>query len=153
VSPAPSTRHQRVVRNLVVALTNWVRQQRVGQIWCAPCDILLAPTTIVQPDVVYVSTARAGIVQERGIEAAPDLVIEILSDSTAARDLGVKMQLYARYGVRRYWIVDAMQNTLDVYVLRDSAYQREAQYRGEEILRVDVPEGFEISLAELWRED
>jgi Uma2 family endonuclease len=153
VSPSPTTRHQIVVRNLLLALGNWVRAKGAGTVLCAPLDNILAQTTIVQPDVMYVSKARASIMSERGMEAAPDLVIEILSGSTAARDRGIKKQLYAQYGVLRYWIVNATNNTLDVYTLRGGAYDRTAHYHGDDVVRVDVPEGFELPLAEFWRED
>ncbi len=153
VSPSQTTRHQLVVRNLLVALTSWVRAKGLGRVWCAPLDNILAQTTIVQPDVMYVSKARASIVSDRGMEAAPDLVIELLSFSTAARDRGIKMQLYARYGVSRYWIVNATSNTLDVYVLRDRMYELAGHYHGDDVVRVDVPEGFETPLTELWRDD
>ena len=153
VSPSPTVRHQLVVRNLLLALGNWVRAKRVGTVWCAPLDNILAQTTVVQPDVMYVSKARAGIVSERGMEAAPDLVVESLSSSTAAWDRGIKKQLYAQYGVARYWIVNATNNTLDVYSLRGGAYDRTGHYHGNDVVRVDVPEGFEIPLTELWRED
>jgi Uma2 family endonuclease len=153
VSPSPTTRHQLVVGNLFLALGNWVRLKGLGRVWCAPLDTILAQTTVVQPDILYISKARAGIASERGIEAAPDLVVEILSSSTAARDRGIKMQLYARYGVSRYWIVNATANTLDVYMLRDGSFERTAHYRGADVVRVDVPAGFELLLTELWRED
>jgi Uma2 family endonuclease len=153
VSPSPTTRHQLVLGNLVLALGTWVRTQKLGRIWCAPLDNILAQTTIVQPDVMYVSKGRASIVSDRGMEAAPDLVIEILSSSTAARDRGIKKQLYAQYGVARYWIVNATNNTLDVHTLIGGAYDHTAHYHGDDVIRVDVPEGFEIPLVELWRED
>jgi Uma2 family endonuclease len=65
----------------------------------------------MQADIFFISNARSSIVAKRGIEGAPDLMIEILSESTAARDRGVKMHIYARHGVARYWIVDVDRRT------------------------------------------
>ena len=153
VTPSPRTKHQLVSANLVVALATWVRSKKLGRIWHAPLDLILADTTIVVPDIIYVSKKRGAIVSERGLEAAPDLVIEILSRSTAQRDRGIKMQLYARYDVPRYWIVDASRHTLEIYALRDRDYERLAKYRDDDVVRTDVPAGFEIPLPELWSED
>jgi Uma2 family endonuclease len=121
--------------------------------WASPLDLILADTVVTQPDLIYISKSRSAIVSRRGLEAAPDLVIEILSDSTVARDRGVKMHIYARHGIRRYWIVDPEARTLEVYSLRDGVYERTAAYRDGDVLAVDVPDGFTIDLAELWRED
>ena len=153
VSPSPTSRHQLVSHNLDYALSSWVRARNLGRMWAAPLDLILADTVVTQPDLIYVSRSRSAIVSRRGLEAAPDLVIEILSDSTATRDRGVKMRIYARHGIPRYWIVDPEAQTVEVYALRDGAYERTASYRDGDALAVDVPEGFAIDLAELWRED
>jgi Uma2 family endonuclease len=153
VSPSPTSRHQLVSHNLVFALSSWVRAKRLGRMWAAPLDLILADTVVMQPDIIYVSKSRSAIVAKRGLEAAPDLVIEILSDSTASRDRGVKMRLYARYGVPRYWIVDAEARTIEVYALGDSTYELAATYRNDDVARFDVPEGFEMNLADAWSED
>jgi len=153
VSPSPTSRHQLVSQNLEFALGMWVRARGLGRVWHAPLDLILADTVVMQPDIVFVSKSRSAIVTTRGLEAAPDLVIEILSDSTASRDRGVKMRLYARYGVPRYWIVDTEARTLEVYALRDDAYERTATYREDDHARFDVPAGFEMGLGEAWSED
>src|SRR5690242_13987809 len=122
VSPSPTSAHQFVSHNLEFALSAWVRAGRLGRIWDAPLDLILEPTVVMQPDIFFISNARSSIVTKRGVEGAPDLVIEILSESTAARDRGIKMHIYARHGVERYWIVDVDRKTIEVYVLRESAY-------------------------------
>ncbi|NIQ54198.1 MAG: Uma2 family endonuclease, partial [Gammaproteobacteria bacterium] len=71
-----------------------------------PVDVLFAEGDYLEPDLVFVRKERRGIIGERGIEAAPDLVIEIVSPSTAGRDRGIKRERYAHYGVPEYWVVD-----------------------------------------------
>jgi hypothetical protein len=88
----------------------------------APCDVILDDTTVVAPDLLFVSTGRKQLLSNRGITGAPDLVVEILSESSERRDRGAKRQLYARYGVARYWIVDIDGQSLEIYALRDDAY-------------------------------
>ena len=83
-------------------------------------------------------------------KGAPDLVIEILSDLTAARDRGIKMHIYARHGVERYWIVDVEKRTLEVYAIRGKTDELAATYSGGEVTQFDVPEGFVLALNEVW---
>ena len=71
-------------------------------------DVRLADHSVVQPDLIYVSRERSSVLHER-IRGAPDLVVEILSPSTARRDLGEKLRLYAESDIREYWIVDPAQ--------------------------------------------
>ena len=105
---------------------------------------------MVVPDLVVVSIARAGIVTARAIEGAPDLIVEILSDSTERHDRGAKMKLYAQYGVDRYWLVDADARSLEIYALRDGVYERLAMHRDDDRLVCDVPTGLELDLSEVW---
>jgi Uma2 family endonuclease len=153
VSRSPTSRHQLVSHNLVFALSSWVRANGLGRMWAAPLDLILADTVVMQPDLIFVSKSRAAIVTMRGLEATPDLVIEILSASTASRDRGVKMRLYARHGVPRYWIVDADARILEVYALRGEAYERAVTYRDSDHADFDVPAGFGMNLADAWSED
>jgi len=153
VSPSPTSAHQFVSHNLEFALSSWVRAKKLGRIWDAPLDLILEPTVVMQPDVFFISTARAAIVTKRGVEGAPDLVVEILSDSTASRDRGVKKHIYARHRIGRYWIVDVDRKTIEVYALGDGDYDLLATYGGNDVARLDVPEGFVLPLSEVWPED
>jgi Uma2 family endonuclease len=122
--PAPGTRHQGLLRDLLGILNEHVRRGGLGVIFPAPVDCILTDTTVLQPDIVFVETGRRAIVTERGIEGAPTLVVEILSPSTAVGDRTVKARLYAGHGVPWYWIVDPDARALEAFHLRDGAYQR-----------------------------
>ena len=123
VTPAPGTNHQRVSRNLYDVLGAYVKTQGLGEVLYAPVDVILANTTIVQPDLIFVAPAHASRVSRRGIEGAPTLAVEILSPSTTTIDRSRKLQLYARYGVPYYWIVDPEARTLEAYELTDGVYR------------------------------
>ena len=112
VTPAPALRHQRIVTRLVRVLGEVV-ERGVGELFAGPVDVLFAEGDYLEPDVVFVSDARSGILSERGVEGAPDLVIEVVSPSTADRDRGSKLQRYRRYGVPEYWIVDPDTATIE----------------------------------------
>jgi Uma2 family endonuclease len=121
VTPAPASRHQRIVTDLVTMLNAFVRSHRLGQVFAGPVDVLLAEGDYFEPDIVYVASARAGLVTERGIEGPPDLVVEVTSPSTAKRDRGTKLDRYGRLGVAAYWIVDPAAQTLEVWDLAAGA--------------------------------
>jgi Uma2 family endonuclease len=123
VMPAPGTRHQGILRDLLGILNEHVKRGGLGVIFPAPVDCILADTTVLQPDLVFVDAARRAFVTERGIEGAPTLVVEILSPSTAGTDRTVKASLYARHGVPWYWIVDPEARTIEALALREGAYE------------------------------
>ena len=103
--PAPKRSHQNALLDLAVDLELLMRRTGMGQVFAAPFDVVLTNTDVVQPDIIFVSTERAHIITEDNVQGAPDLVVEILSPSTANRDRTFKRSLYARHGVKEYWIV------------------------------------------------
>jgi len=105
VTAAPSVSHQRTVLNLAVRLQPFVKANGLGEVFIAPLDVLLSPHDIVQPDLLFVSSERAGILTERNVQGAPDLVIEVLSPSTRRLDESLKLERYGALGVREYWIL------------------------------------------------
>lgn len=130
VTPAPGTRHQRVSSALFSLLKAHVDTRRLGEVLYAPVDVILADTTIVQPDLVYLDPTRAHLVSDRGIEGPPTLAIEILSPSTTRIDRRIKTDLYRRYGVPYYWIVDADARTVEAYGLAEGRYALLARISG-----------------------
>jgi Uma2 family endonuclease len=133
VTPAPSTTHQRISRNLQFILHSHVSIRMLGEVLYAPVDVILADTIVVEPDLIFVASGRSALISERGIEGAPDLVVEILSPSTQQRDLGIKRQLYARYGVAHYWCVDPVARTLTELVLAGGEYTLRAVHGTSEV--------------------
>ena len=116
MTPAPSIRHHRVTRRLYHALDPLLAKAGRGELFWAPVGVEFPATGEgVQPDLLFVSTERLGIIAEEWIRGAPDLVVEILSPSTVGRDRSKKRDLYERHGVREYWIVDPDANAIDVW--------------------------------------
>lgn len=124
VSPAPITPHQRAIVRLAVRLFACVEEQGLGEVFVSPVDVILTPTDIVQPGVVFVAGEKAGLVARRGIEGAPDLVVEVLSDGTRRHDEIPMRKLYERHGVSEYWIVDPEVETVEVYPTEAGRYVR-----------------------------
>ena len=123
VTPAPVTRHQAILKNLVVELEPRVRRRELGHLHLAPLDVILSEVDVVQPDLVFVSKARDSILGD-WVRGAPDLAVEILSPGTRRRDETLKRHLYERHGVAEYWIVDPEAESIAVFRLTDGRYGR-----------------------------
>jgi Uma2 family endonuclease len=128
VTPSPTTRHQKVLAALQFLLDSHIRSRKLGTLLFAPMDVVLSETSVIQPDLLFVSTLREHIITDPYVDGPPDLVIEALSAPTAAMDRGGKMRLYAKYGIPHYWIVDPQGPTLETFELRQSEYQLQAKF-------------------------
>ncbi|HEV3051620.1 MAG TPA: Uma2 family endonuclease [Longimicrobium sp.] len=123
VTPSPSPLHTRIAFQLASILEAFVARHDLGWVTPAPVDVLLGPDDYVQPDVVFLRRERGAKITDRGIEVPPDLVVEVLSPSTAFRDRGLKRERYADFGVPEYWIIDPQAQRLEVYRLAEDADQ------------------------------
>lgn len=150
VTPSPATRHQFTLQHLAVSLGYYVIQNRLGEVSQAPLDVRLGEETVLQPDLIFISTARAGIIQENWIEGAPDLVVEVLSPSTAGHDRAVKLPIYAQAGVPELWFIDPKAKTVEVLSLQGTKYVIEATYAGHHILASNLFPGWQLSLDDLF---
>jgi len=86
------------------------------------CNVFLDNENVLQPDLLFISKERAGVIGRRNIQGAPDLAVETLSESTAYNDLMKKKRLYAKFGVREYWIVDTDVKTVEIHSLKNGAF-------------------------------
>ena len=152
VAPAPTTRHQTISRRLERALEDFVFPNHLGQIFDAPTDVVLSEHDVAQPDLIFVSTARSIIVTLPNIQGAPDLVVEVLSPSTADQDLGPKRGLYQRHGVQEYWLVDPDANTIEVLTASETGFVTAATYTETGILASPLLQGLSIDLAPIFAE-
>ena len=135
--PAPTTRHQRILSTLNSLVLRQAKNRQLGEVFFAPVDVILGhgdAREVVQPDLVFVAANRRDIVKLHGIEGPPDLVVEILSPGTEERDRGYKLKMYARHGVREYWIVDPDPRTIDVYRAGAADYLAPVRYRETDVM-------------------
>ncbi len=149
VSPSPSARHQSVVARLVRILGTHVVEQELGEVFCAPLDVIFSDDNVVQPDVLFFSNDRLGVI-DTWAKGAPDLAVEILSTSTSRRDTEVKFDLYARFGVSHYWILNPDEHVLIAFRLADGKYERVALCQGEDRFQPELFEGLTIELGQVW---
>lgn len=133
VSPSPSPRHQRLLVRLVGRLSGYVEEHDPGEVFQAPLDLVMPGTAPVQPDAfVFLGTNVPEFDESRPpVTGVPDLVIEVMSPSTAGYDRREKQDACLRAGVREYWPVDQDALTTEVLVLEDGKYRSRSVVRGE----------------------
>ena len=150
LTPAPNTKHQFVVHNLDIALSLYVQKNKLGEVWEAPLDVRLTEDTALQPDLVFVASTRVEIVREEFIAGAPDLVVEVLSASTAVHDRATKWPIYAEAGVPEVWLIDSQAKTVEVLKLQGNKYLVDATLAGDQVLTSNLFPGWELSLRDLF---
>lgn len=149
VSPSPILLHQEAVAELLVRLRAYAKQQGAGKVILSPMDVRLDRDIVVQPDLVFVRKGSAADnPEEPRIVGSPDLLIEVLSPSNRSHDQVRKRELYARFGVPEYWIVDPIQRTITMLTLNDGAYGETRRKAGA--LKSNVLPGFELNVSEFF---
>lgn len=150
VPPAPNTAHQSVQAELGWRMAQFVREERLGNLFFAPTDVVLSSTDVVQPDLLFISSERVHIIAPANIQGAPDLIVEIRSDSTAERDESFKRQLYADCRVVEYWLVDPEAEIISVLLLGENGYEEAATYTVGQALTSPMLEGLLINLDDVF---
>ena len=159
MSPAPGVVHQRISMELSRQFAMHLKG-RPCQVFAAPFAVRLAEQlsasdnyvdTVVQPDLVVVCDKSK--LDERGCNGAPDLVVEILSPSSAGHDLKTKYDLYERYGVSEYWIIHPAEKTLLVYQLdQQGKYGAAGRFAGDDNVPVLLLGELVVDLADVFAE-
>src|SRR5271157_350351 len=149
VTPSPRRAHQNVVTQLSYYLVEFVKREGGGRVYVAPFDVVFSFHDVVEPDVLYVSKERASVVTENNVQGAPDLVVEVLSKTTAKIDRTTKLKLYARFGVQEYWLIDPDECTAEVYRRKGRGFARVASLQPSDLLTTPLLPGFSVSLHKL----
>lgn len=147
VSPSPATRHQRLVRRLLVALDAHMASTGAGEVFPAPFDVVLADTSVVEPDLLVLLEGQ-GILTEKNVQGAPAIVIEVLSDPR--RDLVIKRALYERFGVNEYWVVDPNADRVEIYRRAPDGYGSPLLLQASDTLTTALLPGLAIELGAIF---
>jgi Uma2 family endonuclease len=121
VTPAPARRHQRVVATPVHHLYAHA-ETHGGEVLPAPFDVYFSDSTVVEPDVIFITVEHLVRLEERFMRSAPDLVVEVSSPSTRRLELVRKRDLYERFGVPEYWFIDLDAERVEVYRLQEDRF-------------------------------
>ena len=155
VTPSPAIRHQRLSIRLSSALYTFVVSRRLGEILEAPVDVVFSTHDVVEPDILFISADRRGIVREDRVDGAPDLLVEILSPSTRRTDEVRKRHLYDRFGVREYWVVDPEADAVKCHRRSDDGglvLASELTAAAGDALATPLLPGFSLGLRDLFAE-
>lgn len=152
LSPSPSRKHQRVSLRFELLLVETVLRPGRGEVYDAPLDVKLREDTVYQPDLLVVLREHADRLRETHIEGAPDLIVAILSPSTAHLDLLEKRYDYAQAGVREYWIVDPDTRRVELYSLEGDRRTLVETARDQGRIRSRLIPDLEVDLEELFRD-
>ena len=152
VSSAPSRKHQAASRRLCTRFDNFLERTGLGEVFPAPFEVKLSEHDVVQPDLLFISSERASILTEVNVLGAPDLVVEILSDSSHQTDKLVKRRQYELFGVREYWILDPVLRTASIYRLSQGRFAPPEELSAEagDVLSTPLLPGLAIPLAEIF---
>ncbi|MDQ3747536.1 MAG: Uma2 family endonuclease [Acidobacteriota bacterium] len=159
VSRAPHLDHQRTVTNLIIAFGEYLKKNPIGEIFTTP-GVIFSLKDAVIPDLVFATheTVKKNVAgEEEKFEgkfiAAPELMIEILSygKQDVKRDRVFKRQLYGDYGVKEYWVVDGLFNTIEVYRLEDGGQQLVKRFEIYETIETPLLPDFSLKLSDIFR--
>jgi Uma2 family endonuclease len=150
--PAPVPNHQVISMNIEIIIYNFISKHDLGRIFRAPCDVILSNENVVQPDIFFISKNRLSIITEKNITGPPDLVIEILSPYTEKLDRTIKKDLYSRYGVLEYWLVDLAAKKIEILTLSGKKFSAIGIFGIQDTFESKVIKGLVVKVGETFKE-
>lgn len=149
ITPAPTDQHQKISSNLHFLIRSYVRTRNLGEVRYSPLDVRLCPGTIRQPDIVFMSNEHKDRIT-KSYWGVPDLVVEILSESTEKADRIDKFSEYEKAGISEYWIVDPSEGVIEVHVLDLKAYKIMGKWGTGEVAHSKVLAGFQAPVDDVF---
>ena len=150
VTNAPSRRHQKAVSNLIYFFMDLLRRNPLGEVYAAPFEVLFSKHNVALPDLIFVSQERASILTDKNVQGAPDLIVEVLSPSTRQSDELVKLNVYERFGVREYWLVDPQNQTVRIFRGGGGSFAPPVDLSAGEVLTTPLLPGLEIPVSQIF---
>ncbi len=150
MSPSPSFFHQRIQYRLANVLGNFVERNKLGILVGSPLDVYFSEENIYQPDLIFIRADRAHGIRKDKLRVIPDLVIEVLSPSTAYYDFTRKKEMYCTHGVEEYWIIDPEMETVEIMLKRGEIYQTEAILKKPALLESAMFPGFSMKIEDVF---
>jgi Uma2 family endonuclease len=150
ISPVPF--HQLMSARIIHLLSNFLENKNDGGwVVSAPMDVMFDDGNVFQPDIIYIAAERKAALIKKCIHGAPDLIVEILSLSSAYYDLRQKKDIYEKFGVKEYIIIDPIAQNADLYCLKDGLYTLHQKAKKNELLNSLILDGLSFDLSKLFR--
>ncbi len=150
MAAAPNEAHQIASMMLGTWMNAFSHANALGLVLHAPYDVVLSDTDVVQPDILFVSNERAHIRTPANIQGAPDLVVEVISPSSERRDWRIKRELYARHGVREYWLIDPINRIIWLMLLRRGVLEIVGTYGEGDTVSSTALAGFSVKVDDIF---
>lgn len=145
-------RHLLASQRIFTLATAYVSTRKCGQV-CIEKAMTVFPRNDYEPDIVFFGPTKSGLIHPDTLKfPIPDLIVEVFSPSTEARDRGIKFQDYALHGVAEYWIVDPVAETVELYRLTDDTYPPTERFSTGTITSAILP-GFTIPVRAIFDEE
>jgi Uma2 family endonuclease len=144
LTPPPSMYHQRISAKLVARMRIFAESHDLGEVYHPPTSVYFNEEETYQPDIVFIAKGRTAIIEADRVNGAPDLVIEILSPSTAHNDLQTKFKTYEKYALGEYWIIDPDKHMVDVYRKHGAGLTLRRKVGGKGLIESKVLPGFKV---------
>ena len=129
MAPSASSYHNNTLGGLYAIIRDYARKNRCGYVFTDNVDVHLPDGSLYRPDLIVVKSENAGIIDwQKTITGVPDMVVEIISQSTKKNDFNIKKDTYELNGVKEYWIIDPFFKSVLVYLLRDGKYFLDNEY-------------------------
>ena len=148
--PSPTEIHQAIIFHLSYLLAGFLIKNPIGIARFAPLDVILDEENVLQPDLLFIANENKHIIKER-IEGAPDLVVEVLSPATAYYDWEEKMEIYAEFEVKEYWIINPNKKYIELYDLKEGKFEKREKIVKAGEVKSEVINGFAFELGEVFR--
>lgn len=151
MTPSPTSIHQKISMNISIKLGQFVQSSQCGKVLTAPIDVYFSEEDFVVPDIIFISKEKEVIIEPINIKGSPDLIIEIIS-TNRKRDYVIKRNLYEKYKVQEYWIVDHKEREVIFYTLKNNAYTEPRSFKEDEEIISKLPDlkEFRISVQDIF---
>lgn len=148
ITPSPTEKHQRISGKIYFLIYSHVSRKNLGEVRYSPLDVRLYRGVIREPDIVFMSNEHRDRITEK-YWGVPDLIVEILSESTEKEDRVTKFFEYLKAGVSEYWIVDPFRQTIEVFVLENETYVTFGKWGIGETAKSKLLDGLEVNVKEV----
>jgi Uma2 family endonuclease len=150
--PSPDIKHQRISMQLESMIQEFLKKHPVGEMFHAPVDVLLSEVDVVIPDICIILKSNANKIMQKNVQGAPDFVIEILS-TNEKRDVILKKNLYERYQVKEYWIVDPEKESVAIYTFTKETRKltQKGMFSGEKVITSMLLPKFEVVARDIFQ--
>jgi Uma2 family endonuclease len=144
-----SFEHQDILSEIFIRMREFVKRNNLGKVIPSPFDVILSDENVVQPDIVFISKNKLHLIKQ-SLFGIPDLVVEIVSESSKKKDKIIKKKLYEKFGINEYWVVEPNDKKIIVHVINNNRYVVYSSAKEEGIIKSKVLEGFELNLKEVF---